>query len=88
MTTPLTYTKQELKLAQAIVDDHLFNFLLHAPENCSIRLGSLGKITKKLARSRMNWTEEKQEYIYYRLSFTPFSKLKATLNNQITQNYG
>ena len=86
MTTPLTYTKQELKLAQAIVEDHLFNSLIQASENQAIRLGSLGKITKKLVRSRMGWTE--QDYIYYRLSFTPFSKLKATLNNQITQNYG
>jgi hypothetical protein len=53
MNQPLTYTKQELKLAQAIVEDHLFNSLIQAQENQSIRFGSLGKITKKVRQSKM-----------------------------------
>jgi hypothetical protein len=53
MTEPITYTPTELKLAQQIVADHLFNSLVQAKEGESVRLGSLGKLTKKVGQSKM-----------------------------------
>jgi hypothetical protein len=41
------YTPQELKLAYQIVQEDLFNSLLQVKESQSIKLGSLGKLTKK-----------------------------------------
>jgi hypothetical protein len=41
------YTPQELKIAYQIVQQDLFNSLLNAKQSQSIKLGSLGKLTKK-----------------------------------------
>lgn len=41
------YTQQDLKTAYQIVQQDLFNALLTTKNNQSIKLGSLGKLTKK-----------------------------------------
>lgn len=41
------YTPSELKIAYQLVQQDLFNSLLSAKDNQSIKLGSLGKLTKK-----------------------------------------
>ena len=41
------YTQQDLKLAHQIVQEDLFNSLTNLEAGQSLRLGSLGKFTKK-----------------------------------------
>jgi hypothetical protein len=43
----IRYAQTELKTAYQIVSDHLFNELIKAQEGQTIRLGWLGKFTKK-----------------------------------------
>ena len=47
LKTPPQYTQSELKLAYQIVQADLFNSLLKVKNGASLRLGSLGKLTKK-----------------------------------------
>ena len=49
----ISYNQTELKTAYQIVSDHLFKELLKAPEGQTIRLGTLGKFTKKSRQTRM-----------------------------------
>ena len=49
----IRYTQTELKTAYQIVSDHLFNEFLKMSEGQTIRLGSLGKFTKKSRQTRM-----------------------------------
>ena len=79
------YTPQELKLAYQIVTQDLFNSLLKAKSGQTIRLGQLGKLTKKEAQQKCGW--DQQNYVYCRLNFKPFSKLKTALNEQIIKKY-
>ena len=81
----LNYTQSELNTAYQIVSDHLLHELLKAPENTTIRLGTLGKFTKKVRQTKMGWT--RQTYLYYNLNFKPFTKLKTALDNSITKQY-
>lgn len=79
------YTPQDLKQAYQIVQQDLFTNLLTLPEGHSIKLGSLGKITKKELKQKCGW--DQQHYVYCRLNFKPFSKLKSALNDQIIKKY-
>ena len=79
------YTQQDLKAAYQIVSEDLFHSLLKAPDQQSIKLGSLGKLTKKEQKQRCGW--DGQNYVYCRVNFKPFSKLKAALNAQIISKY-
>jgi nucleoid DNA-binding protein len=51
--TKLNYTAAELKTAYQIVADHLFTELLKASEGQTVRLGALGKFTKRVRKTRM-----------------------------------
>ena len=79
------YTPQDLKLAYQLVQQDLFNALLTTKSGQSIKLGSLGKITKKESQQKCGW--DQQNYVYCRLNFKPFSKLKSALNEQIINKY-
>ena len=79
------YTQQDLKTAYQIVQEDLFNSLLSAKNGQSIKLSSLGKLTKKEQKQRCGW--DGQNYVYYKLNFKPFSKLKQALNEQIVKKY-
>ena len=79
------YTQSELKTAYQIVQTDLFNSLLKVKDGQSLRLGNLGKLTKSERKQRCGW--DGQNYVYCRLSFKPFSKLKQALNEQIVKKY-
>ena len=79
------YNQQDLKLAYQLVQQDLFNSLLTIKNGQSIKLGSLGKITKKESQQKCGW--DQQNYVYCRLNFKPFSKLKSALNEQIVKKY-
>ena len=83
--TKLNYTAAELKTAYQIVADHLFTELLKASEGQTVRLGALGKFTKRVRKTRMGWTN--QDYLYYNLTFKPFTKLKTALDHSLTRKY-
>ena len=46
------YTQSDLKTAYQIVQSDLFNSLLKMKDSESLRLGSLGKLTKKEQKQR------------------------------------
>jgi nucleoid DNA-binding protein len=52
MLKKTNYTTQEIKLAYQIVQEDLFNSLLSAKNGQSIKLSSLGKLTKKEQKQR------------------------------------
>lgn len=81
----LSYTEPEIKLAYQIVQQDLFKALLTVKNGQSIKLGSLGKITKKESQQKCGW--DNQNYVYCRLNFKPFTKLKRALNEQIINKY-
>ena len=85
------YTNQEIKTAYQIVQEDLFNSLINLKNGATLRLGALGKFTKKehtiksaLFKKKLG---NKNTFIYYRISFKPFSKLKELLTQQIIQKY-
>lgn len=79
------YTQQDLKTAYQIVQADLFNSLLKMKDGHSIKLGRLGKFTKKERQQKCGW--DGQNYVYCSVTFKPFSKLKSALNEQIVQKY-
>lgn len=85
------YTQQDLKLAHKLVQEDLFNSLTNLKAGDSLRLGALGKFTKKEHQMRSALFKEKlgnkNKFVYYRISFKPFSKLKELLTNQIIKKY-
>ena len=81
----INYTQSELKTAYQIVQEDLFNSLLKMKDSQSLRLGNLGKLTKKEQKQKCGW--DGQNYVYCRLSFKPFGKLKQALNEQIVKKY-
>ena len=83
--TKLNYTETELKTAYQIVTDHLFTEFLKISDGQTVRLGALGKFTKKIRKTRMGWTN--QDYLYYNFTFKPFTKLKSALDHSLTQRY-
>jgi len=48
----INYTQSELKTAYQIVQKDLFNSLLKVKDGQSLRLGNLGKLTKKEQKQR------------------------------------
>ena len=85
------YTQSDLKLAHQIVQEDLFDSLTNLQDGESLRLGALGKFTKKehslksaLFKKKLG---NKNNFIYYRINFKPFSKLKELLTNQIIKKY-
>jgi len=85
------YTQSDLKLAHQIVQEDLFNSLTNLQAGESLKLGSLGKFTKKEHQMRSALFKKKlgnkNKFVYYRISFKPFSKLKELLTNQIIKKY-
>jgi hypothetical protein len=85
------YTQQDLKLAHQIVQEDLFNSLSDLKDGQSLRLGSLGKFTKKEHQLKSALFKQKlgnkNTFVYYRINFKPFSKLKELLTNQIIKKY-
>ena len=89
--TNQNYTPSDLKLAHQIVQEDLFNSLTNLKHGESLRLGNLGKFTKKehqiksaLFKDKLG---DKNTFAYYRINFKPFSKLKELLTNQIVKKY-
>ena len=85
------YTQSDIKLAHQIVQEDLFNSLTNLQDGQSLRLGALGKFVKKKCQIKSALFKEelgdKNTFIYYRISFKPFSKLKELLTNQIIKKY-
>ena len=79
------YTQQDIKLAYQLVQEDLINSLLAIKDGQSIKLGRLGKFTKKERQQKCGW--DKKNYVYCRLNFKPFTKLKQALNEQIIKKY-
>lgn len=86
------YTQQDLKLAYQIVTQDLFNSLTHLKSGESLRFGSLGKFIKKEQKTKSALIKDKfnqpSTFIYYRLNFKPFGKLKTAFDKQIINKYG
>lgn len=85
------YTQSDIKLAHQIVQADLLNSLTNLQTGESLRLGGLGKFTKKehslksaLFKKKLG---NKNTFVYYRISFKPFSKLKELLTSQIIKKY-
>ena len=85
------YTQSDVKLAHQIVQEDLFNSLTNLEAGQSLRLGALGKFTKKEHQLRSALFKKKlgnkNNFVYYRINFKPFSKLKELLTNQIIKKY-
>ena len=79
------YTQQDIKLAYQLVQEDLINSLLAIQDGQSIKLGRLGKFTKKERKQKCGW--DGQNYVYCKVNFKPFTKLKQALNNQIVKKY-
>jgi hypothetical protein len=85
------YTQSDIKLAHQIVQADLFNSLTNLEAGESLRLGALGKFTKKEHQLKSALFKKKlgnkNKFVYYRISFKPFSKLKELLTKQIIKKY-
>jgi len=85
------YTPAELKTAYQIVQADLFNSLTKLKSGENIHFGNLGKFTKKEAKIRSALFKEKlgsrNTFVYYRLNFKPFRKLKTLFTEQIIKKY-
>ena len=85
------YTQSDIKLAHQIVQEDLFNSLTQLEDGQSLRLGALGKFTKKEHQIKSALFKKKlgnkNNFVYYRINFKPFSKLKELLTNQIIKKY-
>ena len=85
------YTQSDIKLAHQIVQEDLFNSLTNLEAGQSLRLGALGKFTKKEHQIKSALFKKKlgnkNNFVYYRINFKPFSKLKELLTNQIIKKY-
>jgi hypothetical protein len=78
------YSSADLKTAYQIVTEDLFNHLVKAQDETTVKLGNLGKFTKteQLVRSK-----KFGQHIYYKLSFRCFSKLKEAFHDQLSKKY-
>lgn len=85
------YTQSDIKLAHQIVQEDLLNSLTNLQAGDSLRLGSLGKFTKKEHSLKSALFKKKlgnqNTFVYYRISFKPFAKLKELLTSQIIKKY-
>jgi hypothetical protein len=74
-------TQAEIKSAYRLVATDLYQQLLQMESNQTLRLTGLGKFTKKAVQSKSGL--DGQTYVYYRISFSPFSSLKNALNQSL-----
>jgi hypothetical protein len=80
----MNYTPAQLKQAYQIVQADLFNQLLKAQDEETIRFGNLGKFTKT---EQMVNSKQYGQHVYYKLSFRCFSKLKGAFHQQLSKKY-
>jgi hypothetical protein len=78
------YTQSDLKQAYQIVQEDLFNSLLKAQDDETIKFGNLGKFTKT---EQMVHSKKYGKHVYFKLSFRCFSKLKEAFHNQLSKKY-
>lgn len=80
----MNYTPTQLKHAYQIVQADLFNSLLKAQDEETVKLGQLGKFTKheQIVRS-----SKYGQHVYYKLGFRCFSKLKNAFHQQLSKKY-
>jgi hypothetical protein len=80
----MNYSQTQIKQAYQIVTEDLFNSLLKAKDEETIKFGNLGKFTKneQVVRSK-----KYGQHVYYKLSFSCFSKLKEAFHHQLSRKY-
>jgi hypothetical protein len=80
----MNYSQTQIKQAYQIVTEDLFNSLLKAKDEETIKFGNLGKFTKneQVVRSK-----KYGQHVYYKLTFSCFSKLKEAFHNQLKKKY-
>ena len=78
------YTQADLKLAYQLVQADLFNSLLKAKAQETIKFGQLGKFTKT---EQMVNSKQYGQHVFYKLSFRCFSKLKTAFHDQLSKKY-
>ena len=88
----MNYTQKELKQAYQIVTNDLFNRLTKAKTNETVFIGSRGalgtfKKTEHQMTSHMKGKTYGQTYAFYKIKFTPASKLKEELNKVLVKKY-
>ena len=82
--TPNTYTEKELKQAYSITVPDLFQKLVKAKTNQTIQIGSLGSLGSfKKSEQKIKSALDGNTYVFYRIKFTPSSKLKVELNKAL-----
>lgn len=81
----MNYTPAQIKHAYQIVQADLYNQLLKAQDEETVRLGSLGKFTK---HEQLVKSKKYGQHVYYKLGFRCFSKLKDAFHNQLSRKYG
>jgi hypothetical protein len=89
-TTPIrkTYSRSlpaELKRAYTLVLNDLFQSFLKMKSGESLRLGDLGAFEKKEQQVKSGLDQE--TYVFTKLSFRMFTKLKTGLDEQIRKKY-
>ena len=89
-TTPLrkVYSRSlsaELKRAYSLVLNDLFSTFLKMKSGESVRLGDLGAFEKKEQQLKSGLDNE--TYVFTKLSFRMFTKLKEGLDEQISKKY-
>ena|ERR1043165_1954218 len=89
-TTPVrkTYSRSlpaELKRAYDLVLNDLFSTFLKMKSGESLRLGDLGAFEKKEQQVKSGLDQE--TYVFTKLSFRMFTKLKDSLDDQIRKRY-
>ena len=81
-------TQKELKQAYQIVTQDLFQSLVKAKTNQTIQIGSLGSLGSfKKSEQKMKSALDGNSYVFYRIKFTPSSKLKSELNKVLAKKY-
>jgi len=85
-------TQKELKQAYQIVTADLFQRLVKAKTGKTIYLGTLGsfgslKKTEHQMTSHLEGKSYGNTYAFYRVKFTPSSKLKQELNQSLEKKY-
>ena len=89
-TTPVRKTLSrslpaELKRAYSLVLNDLFSSFLKMKSGESLRLGDLGAFEKKEQQVKSGLDNE--TYVFTKLSFRMFTKLKQSLDDQIRKRY-
>lgn len=83
-----TYSRSlntELKRAYTLVTNDLFSSFLKMKSGESLRLGDLGAFEKKEQQLKSGLDQE--TYVFTKLSFRMFTKLKDGLDEQIRKKY-